>query len=94
MAGAKADPQHHSLMSNVERARNWFRTHGPERGLPLELEARHDFQLFERTLQPTLPGPLPEDFAVWSGPLRATPARSGDADARTGLRRLPLIERC
>jgi tetratricopeptide (TPR) repeat protein len=92
MAGAKTDPQHHCLMSNVERARNWFRAHGPERGLPLELEARHDFQLFERTLQPTLPGPLPEDFAVWSGPLRATPARN-DADGRTEVRRLPLIER-
>ena len=30
--------------------------------------ASHDFQLFERTAQPTLPGPLPEDFADWTDP--------------------------
>jgi hypothetical protein len=28
----------------------------------------HDFQLFERTAQPTLPGQLPEDFASWLEP--------------------------
>jgi hypothetical protein len=47
----------------VERARAWFRAEGPARGLPLELDGRADFQLLERTLQPTLPEPLPPDFA-------------------------------
>jgi radical SAM superfamily enzyme YgiQ (UPF0313 family) len=66
MTAAKTDPQHHVLMRNVEAARSWFRQRGPERGTPLNLVARHDFQLFERTQQPTLPGPLPEDVHVWS----------------------------
>lgn len=90
MAAAKADPQHHILMSNVERARRWFRENGPELGLPLELHARHDFQLFERTLQPTLPGPLPADFADWSVGIRAAP-RPASAAAQQNARRLPLV---
>ena len=63
---AKLDPQHFVLIRNVRAARAWFAQGGPEKGLPLELEGRHDFQLLERTVQPTLPGPLPEDFATWS----------------------------
>ncbi|MEZ4441967.1 MAG: radical SAM protein [Polyangiaceae bacterium] len=59
---AKRDPQHWVLIKNVERARRWFRDQGPARGIPLELEASHDFRVLERTLQPTLPGPLGEDF--------------------------------
>lgn len=89
MAAAKVDPQHHILMSNVERARRWFRAGGPERGLPLELTARHDFALFERTLQPTLPGPLSADFAEWSE-AATLPRREGRA-AEAGPRRLPLV---
>jgi radical SAM superfamily enzyme YgiQ (UPF0313 family) len=99
LAGAKADPQHHILMSNVERARRWFRQQGPELGLPLVLEARHDFQLFERTLQPTLPGPLPPDFADFdaAGAPGLRPAPSGSqpvapvARQAVGNRRLPLV---
>jgi len=87
LAGAKADPQHHILIGNVERTRAWFRQHGPERGLPLELQARHDFQVFERTLQPTLPGPLPPDFAVWAEPA----PRAAPAPEQKSARRLPLI---
>ena len=34
--------------------------------LPLSLDARHDFQLLERTVQPTLPGPLPDAFEQWT----------------------------
>jgi anaerobic magnesium-protoporphyrin IX monomethyl ester cyclase len=64
---AKSDPQHYILIRNVNAARAWFKEHGPERGLPLELEARHDFQLLERTVQPTLPGPLSPTFAEWHG---------------------------
>jgi anaerobic magnesium-protoporphyrin IX monomethyl ester cyclase len=95
MAAAKADPQHHILISNVERTRRWFRDGGPERGLPLELSARHDFALFERTLQPTLPGPLPPDFAEWTeaATTRPYPSRSGAASRSepAGPRRLPLV---
>lgn len=65
MRAAKSDPQHGVLIRNVEIARAWFREQGPERGLPLRLVAQHDFRLLERTLQPTLPGPLPDDFALW-----------------------------
>lgn len=62
LQAAKTDPQHMVLIQNVERTRTWFRDRGPELGLPLELNCSHDFQLLERTLQPTLPGPLPQDF--------------------------------
>jgi tetratricopeptide (TPR) repeat protein len=89
MAAAKADPQHHILINNVERTRRWFREGGPERGLPLELSARHDFALFERMLQPTLPGPLPPDFAEWTqaATTQLRPRLREDA----GPRRLPLV---
>jgi anaerobic magnesium-protoporphyrin IX monomethyl ester cyclase len=71
---AKVDPQHWVLIKNVSAARAWFKDGGPAKGLPLELEARQDFQLLERTAQPTLPGPLPDDWAVWSAPLAADAA--------------------
>ena len=63
---AKVDPQHWVLIQNVNRARAWFKAAGPEKNLPLDLTVRHDFQLLERTAQPTLPGPLPADYAVWT----------------------------
>ncbi|HEY8074992.1 MAG TPA: radical SAM protein, partial [Labilithrix sp.] len=62
---AKTDPQHWVLIQNVNAARAWFKQNGPSKKLPLELVVRHDFQLLERTIQPTLPGPLPPDFAEW-----------------------------
>ena len=73
---AKVDPQHYVLIKNVQAARAWFAQGDPGKGLPLQLEARHDFQLLERTVQPTLPGPLPDDYAQWvaSVPLAAAPA--------------------
>jgi hypothetical protein len=50
---------------------------GPGKGLPLTLKAHHDFQLLERTMQPTLPVPLPEDFAAWGGtPMASLPSTS------------------
>jgi radical SAM superfamily enzyme YgiQ (UPF0313 family) len=76
MAAAKTDPQHHVLIQNVEAARAWFRERGPERGVPLVLQASHDFQLFQRNTQPTLPGPLGDDYADWDAtpePLGAPP---------------------
>ena len=89
MTAAKTDPQHHILMSNVERARRWFREGGPERGLPLELTARHDFQLFERMTQPTLPGPLAPDFADWTE--AATTRLRPPPNRPDGPRRLPMV---
>jgi radical SAM superfamily enzyme YgiQ (UPF0313 family) len=65
---ARRDPQHYVLVRNVDVARRWFRENGAARGLPLDLHAKHDFQLLERTIQPTLPGPLPDDFAAWAPP--------------------------
>ncbi|HEY1696066.1 MAG TPA: radical SAM protein [Polyangiaceae bacterium] len=53
------DPQHWVLLHNVRAA---------ERGDVTGLLAKHEFQLLERPAQPTLPGPLAEDFAVWTPP--------------------------
>jgi anaerobic magnesium-protoporphyrin IX monomethyl ester cyclase len=72
---AKADPQHFVLIKNVQVAKAWFAAGGPAKGLPLELSARHDFQLLERTVQPTLPGPLPDNYAEWT-PVTAKPAEA------------------
>jgi anaerobic magnesium-protoporphyrin IX monomethyl ester cyclase len=72
---AKTDPQHWVLIQNVNAARAWFKEQGSTRDLPLELTVRHDFQLLERTAQPTLPGPLPPDYAEWKDiPLKSTDA--------------------
>ena len=68
MSAARLDPQHLVLIENVQAARAWFKADGPRLGLPLHLVGKHDFQLFERTLQPALPGPLPEDYALWDAP--------------------------
>jgi radical SAM superfamily enzyme YgiQ (UPF0313 family) len=74
---AKIDPQHWVLIKNVQAARAWFKADGPAKKLPLVLEGRHDFQLLEKTMQPTLPGPLPEDFATWGpAPLPPQPSPS------------------
>jgi radical SAM superfamily enzyme YgiQ (UPF0313 family) len=66
LQAAKVDPQHAVLIENVQAARRWFSERGPERGVPLQLSAHHEFQLFERTVQPALPGPLPADFDLWA----------------------------
>jgi anaerobic magnesium-protoporphyrin IX monomethyl ester cyclase len=72
---AKVDPQHYVLIQNVQAARAWFKAEGPAKKLPLTLTVSHDFQLLERTIQPTLPGPLPDDFAEWGpAPSPAEPA--------------------
>ncbi|MET0792714.1 MAG: radical SAM protein [Polyangiaceae bacterium] len=79
MSAARLDPQHLVLIENVQAARAWFKADGPKRGLPLHLVGKHDFQLFERTAQPALPGPLPEDYATWDAPM------SLSRDHETGL---------
>lgn len=71
---AKTDPQHWVLIQNVNRTRAWFKENGPSRKLPLELSVRHDFQLLERTAQPTLPGPLGDDYAAWKPAVPRTEA--------------------
>jgi len=75
LAAARLDPQHLVLIENVQAARAWFKAEGPKRGLPLNLVGKHDFQLFERTAQPALPGPLPEGFAIWDAPGEQPPER-------------------
>jgi tetratricopeptide (TPR) repeat protein len=88
---AKQDPQHYVLIRNVATARRWFKERGPARGMPLVLDAHHDFQLLERTAQPTLPGPLPAEWGDWSrGPTRGDDEPS--AVARVGSTK-PLGDR-
>ena len=64
---AQRDPLHAVLARNLQTARTWRAQNGEKRGEPLALVARHDFEVMERTEQPTLPGPLPADFATWGG---------------------------
>ena len=71
---ARVDPQHHVLIRNVNAAKAWFKNDGLRRGLPLDLDPRHDFLLLERTVQPTLPGPLPEGWERWDDAPAAEPA--------------------
>jgi anaerobic magnesium-protoporphyrin IX monomethyl ester cyclase len=74
----RTDPQHAVVVHNVEVLR---RSAGGALRADVDLAAAHEFQLFERFAQPTLPGPLPEDFAVW-GPPAAAPERPIGAGAR------------
>jgi len=97
----RRDPQHFVLVRNAQAARAWFAQGGPVKKLPLDLVARHDFQLLERTAQPTLPGPLPDDYAAWGpapGPGAAAQGEPvtppGAVGSHAGLRsrtRLPVI---
>jgi anaerobic magnesium-protoporphyrin IX monomethyl ester cyclase len=98
---AKADPQHWVLIQNVNKARAWFKEGGPAKKLPLDLVVRHDFQLLERTMQPSLPGPLPDDYADWSAvprPAEAsasfvkTPELEGSAKGLGDKKRLKVID--
>ena len=61
----RRDPQHWVLARNTLAVRD---------GHLDELVVRNEFQLLERTVQPTLPGPLADDFAVW-GPPPAPPEK-------------------
>lgn len=72
LTGARVDPQHYLLLKNANAARAWFKSGGPASGVPLVLQAQHDFQLFERTEQPTLPGPLPSNWQSWEHPSSVT----------------------
>jgi hypothetical protein len=61
----RVDPQHWVLQRNLHVLR---RAGDQQPVQSLDLWVGHDFQLLERTAQPTLPGPLSDDFAVWSPP--------------------------
>lgn len=89
------------LIQNVNAARAWFKAGGPGRGLPLNLAVRHDFQLLERTAQPTLPGPLAEDFDTWDARPRVaeaaavpikTPDREGSGKGLGPHRKLRVVD--
>jgi anaerobic magnesium-protoporphyrin IX monomethyl ester cyclase len=85
----RLDPYHYPVARNAETLRRWLVDAGPLQGRPLDLEAYHEFQLFERTAQPTLPGPLAVDFATWAddvplpapipSPVRHLPVISGES---------------
>jgi tetratricopeptide (TPR) repeat protein len=62
----KLDPQHLVLVRNREIVRTWLARGGAGGGPLPKLVAGHDFELLERTEQPSLPGPLPPDFAEWT----------------------------
>jgi tetratricopeptide (TPR) repeat protein len=74
----RRDPQHWVVARNMHAVRRWLAAGGD--GAP-DLVAQHDFQLLERTAQPTLPGPLPDDFAAWQPPL-PPPERPVGSSAR------------
>ena len=82
----RLDPYHRVVARNAETLRRWLVAGGPVTGEPLELEAGHEFELFEKTAQPTLPGVLPPDFAQW--PPAEQPSKPKNSDGRTHLRLL------
>jgi hypothetical protein len=73
----REDPYHFVVARNAETLRRWLVEGGPVKNTPLVLEAAHEFQLFEPTAQPSLPGPLPDDFAQWNDVTRAIPDAPG-----------------
>jgi len=92
MTAAKTDPQHYVLIQNVNAARAWFKEGGPGKGLPLDLTVRHDFQLLERTMQPTLPGPLDEKFDVWDeGAFIKKPTQEGSGKPLVNRGKLRVV---
>jgi len=84
------DPQHWVVQRNIEAVRQWLARNGPKQRLPLALEAKHDFQLLERTAQPTLPGPLPDDFAFWPPAPPAAERPDGNV-LSPAPRKLPVV---
>jgi anaerobic magnesium-protoporphyrin IX monomethyl ester cyclase len=65
----RRDPQHWVLLRNLPVVRALSSAPLGSLGQrPLDLVAQHEFQLLERRAQPTLPGPLLDDFAAWKPP--------------------------
>jgi tetratricopeptide (TPR) repeat protein len=93
--GVDLDPQHPLLIRNVQAFTDWLDTGGPARDGKLRLEATHEFQLLERTRQPTLPGPLAKDFTVWEPakpPTPVPPIRPEEMTPPDRRRRLALLQ--
>jgi hypothetical protein len=93
--GVRLDPQHPALLSNHMTLQRWLDDGGPAADRPLRLEPRHGFDLLERTAQPTLPGPLPDDFAEWkphTPPAPIVPIRPQEiVERQGGLRKLAIV---
>jgi anaerobic magnesium-protoporphyrin IX monomethyl ester cyclase len=88
---SRRDPQHWVVVRNVDAVKRWLAQKGPEKGLALELDAKCEFQLLERTAQPTLPGALADDYAVWRDPPQPpVPPIGGSARAVDG-RKLRVV---
>jgi radical SAM superfamily enzyme YgiQ (UPF0313 family) len=75
------DPQHWVLERNLAAVRE---------GRLGDLDVRSEFQLLERPVQPTLPGPLPPDFAVWGAP-PPPPARPIGGRREGGAHKLRVV---
>jgi radical SAM superfamily enzyme YgiQ (UPF0313 family) len=92
----RVDPQHPVVLGNHVALQGWLDADGPASGKPLRLEARHGFELLERTMQPSLPGPLPKDFDAWTPaepPKPIAPIRPEELVSRgAGPRRLSMVE--
>jgi len=61
----RTDPQHPVLLRNAQAARTWLGRGPRASATALMLDPSHDFQLLERTMQPTLPGPLGDNTRSW-----------------------------
>jgi radical SAM superfamily enzyme YgiQ (UPF0313 family) len=91
------DPWHAVVARNGAMMKRWAaRRSADGRSSPadvtaLDLVATHDFQLLERGAQPTLPGPLPRDFAVWSAPPPPPERPVGTGGRGDGRRPLPVV---
>ena len=82
ISAANSDPQYFLLLRNAAAAKAWFDSGGVKSGHELHLECRHDFQLFERTQQPALPGPLPDNWADWDSPSSVCPMTIAPSKAK------------
>lgn len=85
----RRDPQHWVLARNIRALEQW-QARGGNDPTALDLLATHDFQLLERGAQPTLPGPLADDFAVWHPPPPPPEAPVGSGPS-AAPRMLPVV---
>jgi radical SAM superfamily enzyme YgiQ (UPF0313 family) len=78
---SQRDPQHWVLERNLVAVRE---------GRLGDLDVRSEFQLLERPVQPTLPGPLAQDFAAW-GPPPPPPVRPIGGRREGGAHKLRVV---
>lgn len=89
---AHRDPQHYVLLRNAALTKAWFDEGRHLTTCTLELQARHDFQLFERTNQPMLPGKLPQAWSDWDAPSSISPPRVATRHHAATATRLQVIQ--